>query len=120
MAFAERAAIQKNFPNLIRDLLTLLILGSGSIALRFVEFQFLQCRWDDNAYGSIVWALMVVHLSYLIACVLEVALLVLWIWMYGLDDKQVVDVTLSAAYWYWTVAVWLLLYAVIYWTPRMT
>jgi cytochrome c oxidase subunit 3 len=102
-----------------RGLLLCLLVGLACIGLRFAEFQHLHCRWDENAYGSIVWALLVVHLTYLIAGVLEMGLLVFWMQLKGFDKKQAFEATLSVFYWYWAVVVWVILYFVIYWLPRL-
>jgi cytochrome c oxidase subunit I+III len=85
---------------------------------RFYEFSSLKFRWDENAYASIVWGLLVLHLLYILLEVGELALNILWISLYGLDEKLAVDVTLSTEYWYWTVAMALVIYVVIYWAPR--
>jgi len=92
--------------------------GIAAVVLRFYEFSALKFRWDDNAYASIVWALLVLHLLYIVLEVGEAAINVLWVALHGLDEKLGVDVTLSTEYWYWTVAMALVVYFVIYWAPR--
>jgi cytochrome c oxidase subunit 3 len=99
-------------------LFLLTLWGVAAIAVRFQEFAGIQFRWDDNAYASLVWSMLGLHLSYIVLATLEAAILVLWIAVYGLDDKHAVDVTLTAGYWYWMVGVDVLLYTVVYWTPR--
>lgn len=93
-------------------------LGTIMVAIRLYEFPGLNVSWDDNAYASTVWLLLGLHTLYLIAIVVEAAVVCVWAFMHGLDEKHSVDVTLTAATWYWTASVWLLLYAVIYWAPR--
>ena len=34
--------------------------------------------------------------------------------------KHRVDLTALAIYWYWVVGVWLVIYAVVYFTPRLS
>ena len=80
-------------------------LGFIAATLRVCEFQGIQFYWDDNAYASTVWSILVLHLVYLIVAAAEAAILLVWLWRYGLDDKRVLDVTLTAVYWYWTVVV---------------
>jgi heme/copper-type cytochrome/quinol oxidase subunit 3 len=92
--------------------------GIAAIVLRFYEFPQLLFRWDENAYGSVVWGLLVLHLIYIILEVGEAAIDVIWISLHDFDEKLAVDVTLSTEYWYWTVAVALVIYVVIYWAPR--
>jgi cytochrome c oxidase subunit 3 len=91
--------------------------GVAALVLRFYEFSSLKFRWDENAYASIVWALLVLHLLYIILEVGEAAINILWVALYGLDEKLAVDVTLSTEYWYWTVAIAIVIYVVIYWAP---
>jgi heme/copper-type cytochrome/quinol oxidase subunit 3 len=58
-------------------------------------------------------------MAHLITLTLEAFLLTLWIFVREFDMKHRVDITAVAVYWYWVVAVWLLLYAIIYFTPRV-
>lgn len=100
-------------------LLALTVAGGVSLALRAGEFSAVHVRWDSNAYGSIVWAILFIHLTYIIAGTLEVLVVLAWTWWFGLDERQAVDVTLTAAMWYWIVATDLVVYAVIFWVPRL-
>jgi cytochrome c oxidase subunit 3 len=95
------------------------VAGIAAIVLRFYEFQSLKFQWDENAYSSIVWGLLVLHLLYIILEVGEAAIDILWIGLHGLDEKLAVDVTLSTEYWYWTAGTALVIYFVVYWAPRM-
>lgn len=95
-------------------------LGIASIVLRCYEFTSLRFTWDENAYASITWTLLGLHLLHLVVLSCENGLMMLWAWMKGLDDKHVRDIRVTAVYWYWVVAVWLVLYWVIYWSPRFT
>ena len=94
-------------------------LGFIAATLRVCEFQGIQFYWDDNAYASTVWSILVLHLVYLIVAAAEAAILLVWLWRYGLDDKRVLDVTLTAVYWYWTVVVGATFYFIVYWLPRL-
>jgi cytochrome c oxidase subunit 3 len=93
--------------------------GIAAIVLRFYEFSAIKFRWDDNAYASLVWGLLVLHLLYIVLEVGEAAIDVIWVVWYGLDEKLAMDVTLSTEYWYWTVAVAVVIYFVVYWAPRI-
>ena len=93
--------------------------GAAAIAVRFYEFAGIHFRWDDNAYASLVWSILGLHLTYLGLATLEAAILIVWLLLHGLDEKHAVDVTLTASYWYWMAATGVVLYAVVYWTPRI-
>jgi cytochrome c oxidase subunit 3 len=97
----------------------LFVLGCVLITFRFLEFPALGFRWDDNAYASLVWAMLGLHLTYLIAAVAENAATLVWVLRYGVDEHRAVDVTLTVAYWYWACGVWVVLYGVVYWAPRL-
>jgi cytochrome c oxidase subunit III len=96
-----------------------LLLGVISIALRAYEFPATHFRWDSNAYGSLVWFLLGFHLTHLIATTLELLLLELWLIVHGLDERRALDATVNAAYWYWMAGVWVPLYIVLYFAPRV-
>jgi cytochrome c oxidase subunit 3 len=97
----------------------LFVLGAGSLALRWYEFPALKVRWNENAYAALVWSLLGLHFFYVVVEVVEVAVLLLWSWRYGLGENQATDVMLTAAYWHWTVGVGLVIYGVVYWFPRL-
>jgi cytochrome c oxidase subunit 3 len=119
MAAVDRAARRNDRLTARRGLILLTIIGLTAIALRFYEFPTLRFRWDENTYASLVWAIVFMHLTYLIAATLEVAVVAGWIFRYGMDEKLAGDVTLTAIYWYWMAGLWLLLYVVVFWAPRL-
>lgn len=92
--------------------------GVVSVVLRCYEFPAVKFWWDDNAYASIVWAILGMHLIYLIVGAGELLLVAFWLMRYGIDEKHAVDVTLTGGYWYWTAGSWLVLYVIVYWVPR--
>jgi cytochrome c oxidase subunit III len=101
-------------------LLLMGLLGIVCVVLRCYEFPAVKFWWDDNAYASVVWAILVMHLIYLVVGVGELLLVALWLVLYGIDEKHAVDVTLTGGYWYWTAGMWVVLYAIIYWVPRFS
>jgi heme/copper-type cytochrome/quinol oxidase subunit 3 len=87
------------------------------LAVRWLELQHLNVRWDDNAYGSVVWVLLGFHTFHLLTDAIES--LVLTAMMFGAPGpRRYVDVSESGLYWYFVVLVWIPIYAVIYWLPR--
>jgi cytochrome c oxidase subunit III len=114
-----RAAIAKDLGRTRRQLIIATVLGIVAVVLRWYEVHLLPFRWDSHAYGSVVWAILALHLSYLILATAEVGIVVLWLVLYGFDQTNAVDVTLTAAYWYWVVGTWVVLYGLVYWLPRV-
>jgi cytochrome c oxidase subunit 3 len=118
MFWASRACLQKNLPAVRLGLILCVLLGIVSTVLRFYEFPAIHFKWNDNAYASIVWTLMGMHLAHIITATCENALMTAWVLAKGLDQKHARDVRVTAVYWYWVVGIWVLLYILIYWGPR--
>ena len=89
-----------------------------AIIIRYYEFDSLHFKWNDNAYGSITWMILGMHLLHLIVMICEDTYLAIWTLKKGLDDKHALDLTVMAVYWYWIVAVWVVLFPILYIFPR--
>lgn len=96
-----------------------LLCGVTAIVLRSFEFSAMYFRWDSNAYGSAVWFLLGMHMTHLLVLTGETTLLTIWVFTREFDMKHRVDIVTVAVYWYWVVAIWLFIYAVVYFTPRI-
>jgi heme/copper-type cytochrome/quinol oxidase subunit 3 len=94
------------------------ILGIASLVLRWYEFEGLYCRWDSDAYGSITWTTMGLHTVHLLAGTCETILLAVWAFTHKLDAKHRLDLEVMSYYWYFVVLSWVILYAVLYLSPR--
>lgn len=118
MIVADRAALRRN-EGLVKLMMVLcVVFGAVLIALRFREFRYLNCRWDDHAYSGIIWTMTGMHLLHLIVGTAENVLLTTWLFVHGMDDKHARDVRVGAVYWYWIVGIWWILFAVIFYGPR--
>ena len=93
------------------------LLGFLAIAFRFREFHGTQFRWDDNAYASVVWGILLMHLIHLMVGISEDGFMFAYIMKYGMDDKHARDVRVTAVYWYWIGGIWLPLYTLVYFGP---
>jgi heme/copper-type cytochrome/quinol oxidase subunit 3 len=96
-----------------------LLCGCAAMVLRAFEFSAVKFYWDSNAYGSIVWFILGMHLLHLLTLSCETLLLTLWSFFLEFDMKHRVDITALAVYWYWVTGIWILLYGIIYFTPRV-
>jgi cytochrome c oxidase subunit I+III len=88
------------------------------IVIRVFEFGALNCRWDTNAYGSAVWTLLGFHTTHLVTDLLDTIVLTVMMFTGPLEGKRFVDVSENAFYWYFVVAIWVPIYAVLYLVPR--
>lgn len=88
------------------------------LAVRALEFTTLNVNWQANAYGSIVWLLLGLHTTHLITDTIDTSVLAVLLFTGPLEGKRFVDVCENAVYWYFVVASWLPIYAVLYLAPR--
>jgi heme/copper-type cytochrome/quinol oxidase subunit 3 len=95
------------------------VLGLAFCVTRALEFTALNCRWDTNAYGSIVWTLLALHTVHVVTDLIDTIVLGVMLFATSLDANRLVDVSENAFYWYFVVLSWLPIYAVIYLAPRI-
>ena len=86
---------------------------------RAMEFTALNCRWDGNAYASIVWFLLGTHTTHVVTDILDTAVLASFITFGPVDANRMVDVAENASYYYFVLISWLPIYALIYFAPRV-
>jgi cytochrome c oxidase subunit III len=115
----DRACFRLDAKAVKNGLLILVAFELTSIALRFHAFGDLYHRYDDNAYGSVTWGILFLHLLHLIISCGETILIGAWVFLHGLDARHARDVRLSAIYWYWVVGIWVPLHLLVYWGPRV-
>ena len=119
MALVDWAALRRKARPVILGLSVTILLGLGVIVSRWFEFHALKFRWDENAYGSITWLIVGMHFTHLIVATCEALIMLAWVLTHGLDDKHARDIRTTAIYWYWVVGTWVILFAIIWFTPRL-
>ena len=119
MAWADAAARRLDRRAVKVALALVMLFGAATVVLRLYEFRSLVWSWDSNAYGSVTWAILGIHLMHLVVGTLEDVFLFTWVLRRPLDENHALDITVTAVYWYWIVGVWLLLYPIIYVAPRV-
>lgn len=105
----------------VRKLLPVLVtIGVLLFVLRGFEFNSLNVLWYENAYGSIIWALLLLHTTHVATDWGDTV--VLWLLMktpHGEDPRRFVDTDENALYWRFVWLSWLPIYGLIYWVPRL-
>jgi heme/copper-type cytochrome/quinol oxidase subunit 3 len=94
------------------------VIGFALMIVRALEFTTLNVRWDDSAYGSVVWVLLGLHTFNLITDYIDSLVLTALMFKSPLEGKRFVDVAENAGYWDFVVVSWLPIYAVVYWGAR--
>ena len=96
------------------------LIGAVLFVVRGFEFAHLNVRWSDNAYGSVVWMLLLLHTIHILTdWVNSVVLTVLMFTDHGQEPRRFADVSEDCLYWRFVWLAWLPLFALIYLVPRL-
>lgn len=105
----------------IRRLLPLMVaVGAVLLVIRGFEFNSLNVLWTDNAYGSITWALLLLHTTHIGTDWFDSV--VLWLLMrtpLAYEGRRLVDTDENSLYWRYVWLLWIPIYLMIYWIPRL-
>jgi cytochrome c oxidase subunit 3 len=116
--YADKAAVDHDLRKVRIGLVWGSILGLVLCGVRALEFTTLNVRWDDSAYGSVVWGLLGLHTFNLVTDVADTLVLTAVVFKEPMEGKRFVDVAENSGYWDFIVLSWIPIYAVIYWAPR--
>jgi heme/copper-type cytochrome/quinol oxidase subunit 3 len=105
----------------VRALMPIIVaIGAVLLIIRGFEFNSLNVLWFDNAYGSIIWALLLLHTIHILTDWGDT--IVLWALMMtplGFEGRRLVDTDENALYWRYVWLLWIPIYLMIYWVPRL-
>jgi len=118
--WTKRAAEQEDRRKVQVGLLICLIFAAAFLVIRGFEFGALHTAWNDSAYGSIVFALLLLHTVHLATDFYDSAVLTVLMITGPISGKRFVDVSENAFYWWFVVASWVVIYATVYIVPRLT
>lgn len=116
----KKAAGSYDVPAVRRLLPVMVAIGVPLFIFRGFEFNSLHVMWYDNAYGSIIWALLFLHTTHILTDWADT--IVLWRLMrtaHGEEPRRLVDTDENALYWRFVWLSWIPIYALIYWVPRL-
>jgi cytochrome c oxidase subunit 3 len=117
--WVDISARRRNVGSIKIGLIITMAFNIAAFVIRYYEFDSLHFKWNDNAYGSITWMILGMHMLHIIVLGVEDIYLLVWTFAKGVDDKHALDLTVTAVYWYWIVGMWVLLFPLIYLTPRL-
>lgn len=94
------------------------VLAITFLALKAYEYTAqVHYRWDDHAYGSIVWTIIGFHSAHVVALVLKSVIVATLAWRRYFSQEWRLAITVNGIYWHFVVAVWIPLYVVLYLSP---
>jgi heme/copper-type cytochrome/quinol oxidase subunit 3 len=118
MYLVNRAAKRLDKRKVLIWTIVCVIIGLVFITIRAFEYTALNVSWDTNAYGSIVWTIIVIHTFHLVSEVIETIVMTLILARGHDEPKYFVDSTDNALYWYFIVGIWIPCYVIIFLAPR--
>lgn len=114
----KQARAERDAP--VRLGLIIMSLAAGLLlVVRWQEFGALNTRWDRDPYGSIIWALMLLHTTHLITDFGDTAFVTLTAHTHAPDGEFFAEISDNSLYWRFVVLTWLPIYALVYWGPRV-
>lgn len=90
-----------------------------AVVLRIYDFRDINAHWDTNAYGSAAWITIAFHSTLLFLEALETWVFTALFWFGPVEGKHFSDADDNCVYWYFMSLVWLPMYMLLYWTPRL-
>jgi len=118
--FAKKAAEKEDLRGVRIWIGVVLVFGVAALAVRAAAFPALNTHWQWNAYGSIVYALIVLHTAHLLTDFVDTVVLEVLVFTGPLNGRRFVDVSENADYWWFVVAAWLPIYFTVYLVPRIS
>ena len=118
--FLARWAQNQDLRKVRIGLIVMSLVGIVPLVLRAFEFPAMHIKWDQNAYGSIVWSMLGLHTTHILTDLIE-TLVLTWLMFsrHGDNPRRYGDVSDNTMYWNFVVATWLPMYACLYWVPRL-
>lgn len=119
-AMVKKAAEAEDVGAVRRLMPVMVAIGALLLVIRGFEFNSLNVMWYSNAYGSIIWALLLLHTTHVATDFGDTV--VLWLLMrtpHGETPRRLVDTDENALYWRFVWLSWIPIYALIYWVPRL-
>lgn len=114
-----RAASRMDRRGVARGLLIATAMTLVVNVLRWWELLALGVRWDAHAYGSAAWGLVVLHSTLVVVDLFETGTLGALFLSGKAKRKHYPDAKDAADYQYFLSLVWVPVYVIVYWMPRL-
>lgn len=119
MHLASKAAKRLDSAGVRRWLTVGSLMALAVLGVRWLEFESINVHWNENAYGSAVWGVLVTHTTLLVTDVLESWAIAAVFLLRREEPKHYPDVEDDAFYEYFLSSSWVLLWFLLYVSPRL-
>jgi cytochrome c oxidase subunit I+III len=100
----DRASRAADLGGMRRWLIVVTVLGWSCVGLRVLLFQRLPFRWDQHAYGSVVWSMLGLQTFHLASSVVENTAFLVLLYRGPVAHSHRADLSASTLLWYLVVA----------------
>jgi heme/copper-type cytochrome/quinol oxidase subunit 3 len=114
-----RSTRRKDATAVRRGTLLMAVIGAVLMIPRGFEFAHLNVSWHQDAYGSVLWMLMVLHTSHVVTDWADTCVQSVWLYTHEIGDDQFADVEDNSNYWTFVVVSWVPIGALVYLAPRL-
>ena len=118
MWWAGRGADAGNRRQLALGVTASCLLAMLALGFRGMQIGAFEVRWDEHAYGSIVWAIVGFHFTHVVSAIIGTAVVAVLAWRGYFSPERQLAVVVDTLYWYFVAAVSVPIYVVLFWVPR--
>lgn len=116
---ATEGAKEDDRRRMIGGMLLNLVLAAVFFVMRLVEWHSLNFNWKADINGSYMWAFLSLHSFDFVADLIFTVVLLISVATGRYGEKQRIGVHVDSIVWYFLVGIWIPIYLVIYWGPRL-
>jgi len=117
---ADRAVGRNQIRRLTWSLALSIVCAAVFLGLKTYEYGHKEYRWDDHAYGSIVWLIIGFHSAHVVSVMLKTLVVCVLSARGFFHAENRLALTVNGFYWHFVVIVWVPLFTVIYLSPRIS
>lgn len=119
MHLVNREAMHHHLRPARKWLIVTTVLSLAILVLRGLELYSMSFKWNEHAYGSVVWLTTGLHTFHLLASNGENLLFLFLLFRGPVEEKHMLDLRLNGMYWYFIVASWVPFYVSFYLDPGL-
>jgi len=116
--WAEAGIRRGNVRRLKAGLFTAFVMGIAFVAYSLKDFDDLHYGWRDNAYGSIYYLIVGLHLTHVVIGLAMSVVVQLKAWTGRLTRERHVTVEVFGLYWHFVDVVWLFVFPSLFLSPH--
>jgi cytochrome c oxidase subunit III len=117
--WASESAKKNDRFAILTGMIVNIVLGGMFLLMEAASWRSFNFTWESDIHGSIVWALLFLFMLDALADILFTTVLAIAIALGRCGPRQRLGVHVDSIVWYFIVLIWLPIYGMIYWGPRV-